>query len=96
MTTIVSELYQALRSVGVADDLATAAAKAVIAADDKAELATKSDLAVLRAELLAAMAELKSELTQRLNDQTKTVMQLIVAMAALFSAISAALRFVKP
>lgn len=55
MTQLVSELYDALRSVGVADDLAKAAARAVIAAEDKEQLVTKADL---RAEL----AELKTEI----------------------------------
>ena len=88
MTTIVSELYTALRAAGVEDEIARAAAKSVIAIEDKEQLATKADLVELRGELRLAMADLKSDLT-------KTMITIMLAMTAIFSAISAALRFVK-
>jgi hypothetical protein len=53
MTTIVSELYAALKAAGVDDDVAKAAAKSVIAIEDKEQLATKADLSSLKVELIA-------------------------------------------
>jgi hypothetical protein len=84
MTTMISELYVALKAAGVDDDIARAAAKSVIAIEDKEQLATKADIAALKTDL----AEMKADLT-------KTMVTLMFAMTALFSAISAALRFVK-
>jgi hypothetical protein len=52
MTQLVSELYNALLKAGVDDDTARAAAKSVIAIEDKAHLATKADLAELKADLI--------------------------------------------
>jgi hypothetical protein len=52
MTTIVSELYAALKAAGVDDDVAKAAAKSVIAIEDKEQLATKADLSSLKVELI--------------------------------------------
>ncbi len=52
MTITVGELYEALKAAGVSDDLARAAAKSVIAIEDKDTLATKADLAVLKSDLL--------------------------------------------
>jgi hypothetical protein len=52
MTTIVSELYTALKAAGVDDAIALAAAKSVIAIEDKEHLATKSDLHELKVELI--------------------------------------------
>jgi len=50
MSTIVAELYDALRTAGVPDDKAMAAA--VVGADGKSELATKADLSELEARLI--------------------------------------------
>jgi hypothetical protein len=55
MTTLVIEIYEALKKAGVEEELARAAARAVIGAEEKEQLVTKADL---RAEL----AELKAEL----------------------------------
>ena len=52
MTTIVSELYTALRAAGVEDDIAKAAARAVLAAEDKAQLVTRADLAEAKTEII--------------------------------------------
>jgi len=64
MSTVVLELYEALRSAGVADDVAKAAARAVLSAEDKAQLATKADLAELQLATKADLAELKTSLIQ--------------------------------
>jgi hypothetical protein len=52
MSTVVAELYDALRTAGVPDDKAMAAAAAVVGADGKSELATKADLSELEARLI--------------------------------------------
>lgn len=62
MSTMVTELYDALRKAGVDEPLAKAAARAVLAADVTTELATKADLAQLKAEFRVDLADLKSEL----------------------------------
>jgi hypothetical protein len=83
MTTMVSELYTALKAAGVDDDIARAAARSVIAIEDKEQLATKADLAELKAEMLKAIADLSARMVT-----------VLVAMTAIFSAISALLRLV--
>ena len=62
MSTLIAEIYEALKAAGVPDDLARAAAKAVIGVEDKGRLATKADLADLR----TAIADLKADLTWRM------------------------------
>lgn len=62
MSAIVAELYDALRKAGVDEDLAKSAARAVLAAEARADLATKGDLAELKAATTADIAALKTEL----------------------------------
>lgn len=52
MSTMVTELYDALRKAGVDDQLARDAARAVLGVDARTDLATKTDLAELKAELI--------------------------------------------
>lgn len=52
MSTMVSELYDALRKAGVDDDTARAAAKAVLSVESRMELATKADLAALETRVI--------------------------------------------
>jgi hypothetical protein len=52
MSVMVTELYEALRAVGVDEAAAKAAARAVLAADARMDLVTKADLAELKAELI--------------------------------------------
>jgi hypothetical protein len=54
---MVSELYDALRQAGVDDQLARDAARAVLGVEARTELATKTDLA----ELKALLAEWKAD-----------------------------------
>lgn len=49
---MVSELYEALRAAGVAESVAKAAAGSVLAADARTDLATKADLAELKADVI--------------------------------------------
>jgi hypothetical protein len=55
MSTMVTEVYEALRKAGVDEQLAKDAARAVLPADAGTDLVTKADLA-------AGLAELKAEL----------------------------------
>ena len=52
MSVMVAELYEALRKVGLDEPTASAAARAVLAADARTDLATKTDLAELKADLI--------------------------------------------
>ena len=58
MSTMVAELYDALRKAGVDEQLAKDAASAVLGADARMDLATKADIFALKTDL----AELKVEL----------------------------------
>jgi hypothetical protein len=91
MTTIVVEIYEALKKAGVEEDLARAAARAVIGAEEKEKLVTKADLraelAELKAELKVDIAELKAEVQAMLNRQLQVMMGLMVAMTGVFAAI---------
>lgn len=49
---MVTELYDALRKAGVDEQLARDAARAVLAVEARTDLATKTDLAELKAELI--------------------------------------------
>ena len=60
MSTMVAELYDALRKAGVDEQLTKDAGGAVLPADARIELATKADLANLATR--ADLAELKVEL----------------------------------
>ena len=60
MSTMVAELYDALRKAGVEEQLARDAARAVLAADARSELATRADIAELKAATKADIAELKA------------------------------------
>ncbi len=55
MSTIVAELYDALRKAGVDEQLARDAAQAVLGAEARTDLVTKADLT-------AGLAELKADL----------------------------------
>ena len=58
MSAIIKEVYDAFRSAGVSDELAAAAAQAI---PPSGELATKSDVRELRAEIRAEIAELRAD-----------------------------------
>ena len=60
MSTMVAEIYEALRKAGIDEDTARAAAEAVIGRQEG--VATKADIAILRSELRQEMADLKVEL----------------------------------
>ncbi|MBA2591209.1 MAG: integrase [Gammaproteobacteria bacterium] len=55
MTTMINELYDALRKAGVDEEIARKAAQAVLGAEEKEQLVTKD---FLRAEMEALKSEL--------------------------------------
>jgi hypothetical protein len=81
------EIYEALKKAGVEEDLARAAARAVIGAEEKEKLVTKADLRAELAELKVDIAELKAEVQAMLNRQLQVMMGLMVAMTGVFAAI---------
>ena len=52
MSVMVTELYEALRSAGLDEGLAKAAARAVLPADARTDLVTKADLEAMKVELI--------------------------------------------
>lgn len=82
MAVTVSELYDALRSVGVEEGQAKAAARAVLPADARTDLATKADVSELRLLMKADLAELKADIT-------KTNVLTLIAMTAIYAGMVA-------
>jgi hypothetical protein len=80
---MVSELYDALRKIGVEDTVARDAARAVL--DIRTDLVTKADLLVTTAELKQEIAELKAELI-------KWNVGTLIAMTAIYGGLVAALK----
>lgn len=76
MTTLNIELLDALKKAGVDDETARAAAKAVLGIEAKEQLATKADL-----------AELKAEIQAMLNRQLQVMMGMMIALTGIFAAI---------
>jgi hypothetical protein len=76
VTTIVMEIYEALKAAGIDDEVAKAAAKAVIGMQEKEHLATKLDIQQLRTDI----ADLKVELI-------KWNVGTFIAMTGIFAAI---------
>ena len=74
---MVTELYDALRKVGVDEQLARDAARAVLGYEVRTDLATKADIA----ELKIAMADMRAELI-------KWNVGAMAALTAIFTAIS--------
>jgi hypothetical protein len=52
VSVMVAELYEALRKAGVDEPVAAAAARAVLAAEARTDLVTKTDLAELESRLI--------------------------------------------
>jgi hypothetical protein len=76
VTTLNIELLDALKKAGVDDETARAAAKAVLGIEAKEQLATKADL-----------AELKAEIQAMLNRQLQVMMGMMIALTGIFAAI---------
>ena len=62
MSIIVNELHQALISVGVPDELARSAARAVVPVERLSDLATKADIAELKLAIGKDLADMKAEM----------------------------------
>ncbi len=79
MTVIVSELYQALKSVGASDELARAAAQSVLSLEDSNRLATKADIS----EVKAAIAEAQAGTIKWMVSLTSVLLAILSAVVAL-------------
>ncbi|MGH8566145.1 MAG: hypothetical protein ACREXW_19505 [Gammaproteobacteria bacterium] len=80
MTTIVTEIYDALRKAGLDEETARKAAQAVLGAQEREQLVTKE---FLRAELNGLRAEIQA----MLNRQFQIMIGLMIAMTGIFAAI---------
>ncbi|MGQ0593312.1 MAG: hypothetical protein ACT4QB_11890 [Gammaproteobacteria bacterium] len=80
MTTIVPEIYDALRKAGVDEETAPNAAQAVLGAQEREQLVTKD---FLRSEINGLRAEIQA----MLNRQLQIMMGLMIAMTGIFAAI---------
>ena len=76
MTSIVFELFEALKKAGIDEETARKAAQAVVGAEEKEHLATKADLAQLEARIQAM-----------LNRQLQIMLGVMVALTAIYAAI---------
>jgi len=66
MSVMVSEIYDALRKLGLDETTAANAARAVIGSNAREELATKADLQQLRVQIQSDLANVKADLTWRM------------------------------
>ncbi len=79
MTTIVVEIYDALRQAGVDEDGARAAARAVLSAEEKEQLATKADVEGLRLAVKADILVVKADVA-RIDGKLTILIALNIAM----------------
>ncbi len=87
MTTIVVEIYEALKKAGIDEETARIAAKAVIGAEEKEQLATKADLEALKLAAKGDLVELEARIQAALNRHLQVMMGLMIAMTGIFAAI---------
>jgi uncharacterized protein involved in exopolysaccharide biosynthesis len=82
MSTMVAELYDDLRKAGVDEQLAQGAARAVLGADARMDLATKSDLLVLKGDITALRADLSGDMAKLRADLASDSAKLRADVAA--------------
>jgi hypothetical protein len=91
MSTVVVELYEALRKAGVDEAVARSAASAVVPANALGDLATKGDLLAmrtdLRSEIKSETMALRVEISEMKADLIKWNVGTMVALTALCVAI---------
>jgi hypothetical protein len=90
MSTMVAELYDALRQAGVEQELAQRAASAVLAVDARMDLATKSDLLALKAdmaEMRATISEMRAEVSEMKVELIKWNVGAMAVLTGIFAAI---------
>jgi len=83
MTTVVFELFEALKKAGVDEETARRAAQAVVGAEEKEHLATKADILALKTDL----AQLEARVQAMLNRHLLAVIGAMVGLTAIFAAI---------
>ena len=87
---MVAELYDALRQAGVEQELARRAASAVLAVDERMDLATKSDLLALKAdmaEMRATISEMRAEVSEMKVELIKWNVGAMAVLTGIFAAI---------
>lgn len=87
MSTVVVELYEALRKAGVDETLARSAASAVVPANALADLATKGDLLATKSDVKSELQEIRIEIAELKADLIKWNVGTMVALTALCVAI---------
>ncbi len=87
MSAINKEVYDAFISAGVADEQATAAARAI---PSSGELATRSDIAELRAEFKSDIAELRADTRSDMKDlELRMTVRFFASVGMVVAAIKA-------
>lgn len=89
MSTMVVEVYDALRRAGVDEQLAKDAARAVLASDALPDLATRAALAVVEAEMAtkADLAVVRADLAELKADLIKWNVGAMAVLTAIFAAV---------
>lgn len=77
MTTMISEVYDAFKAAGVADEQAKAAAKAVLPAE---QAATRADMQALKADIEQLRFEMNGEMYRVVGAQTIILVGVMVAL----------------
>jgi hypothetical protein len=98
MSTVIIELYDALREVGVSEEKARAAAAAVIGAESEVGFATKADVAMLKADIAVVRSEIdrvRSDVIALVADMRTDLIKwtegTVIAVAVVFTGIFSAI-----
>lgn len=87
MSTMVAELYDALRKAGVEEQLAQHAARAVLGAEARMDLATKTDLAEARKDITEELSAMRVQLSEMKVELIKWNVGAMAILTAIFAAI---------
>ena len=88
MKTMVRELYDALRKAGVDEELSMDAARAVLPADVRIDLASKTDLLALRADFAELKASTRADIADLKVELIKWNVGAMAVLTASFAAIA--------
>ena len=94
MSRMVAELYDALRKAGVDEQLSKEAARAVLPSDVLLDLATKTDVALLKSDIAELRVEMKGDIAELKAGMSELKVELIkwnVGAMAVLTAIFAAI-----
>ena len=88
MSRMVAELYDDLRKAGVDEQLSKEAARAVLPSDVLLDLATKTDIALLKADIAELRADMRAEMSELKTELIKWNVGAMAVLTAIFAAIS--------